>query len=235
MSSWKFFIKISIEICLIIFILNIHRDSTLEQQNLAHLTLRIIFATLCLVDNLMGTHPQLTRRDYCEEGRMKQIKVSRQINASIHDVWPMLANIHWIHKIHPMVESSPIVSDCSSGVGATRVCKLYNGIEAVERVSRVVEKQVIVIDIVESKMPFRKAYGEFYTKAIDDNRTLVDIHMYLTPKFGWIGSLLYALLFKRMFKNMLENVLKGLENHLTTGKIVGKNGVLLDAPTTQIA
>lgn len=160
---------------------------------------------------------------------MKEIIVSRLIPFPIEKVWPMLANIDAIHRIHPMVESSPIVSQSCEGVGTTRVCKLYNGMEAVEEVTKIVDQQLIVIDIVKSGMPFKKAFGEFYTSAINGNNTFVEVRMYLEPKYGVLGSLMYTIMLKPMMTNILKGVLKGLEDHLSTGKIVGKSGKLIGA------
>ncbi len=44
-----------------------------------------------------------------------------------------------------------------------------------------------------------------------------------------MGWLMAKLMMEGQFKKNLSNVLQGLDDHIRTGKVVGKNGELLEA------
>jgi hypothetical protein len=46
------------------------------------------------------------------------------------------------------------------------------------------------------------------------------------PKYGPLGWLMAQMIMKKQFANTLNRVLEGLDTHLQTGKIIGKNGII---------
>jgi len=49
----------------------------------------------------------------------------------------------------------------------------------------------------------------------------------LEPKFGPLGCLMGKLILRSMLTQALNGLTKGLDDHLTTGQVIGANGELL--------
>ena len=159
---------------------------------------------------------------------MKKISVSKVINADIISVWHMFSEFNLVHKFHPMVELSPLSGKIHTGKGAERICTMYNGMKATEVITDCKEYEYLKIEIIKSPMPFKQTFGEFYFIKIDENTSRINIDMYLEPKFGIFGDLLFNLVMKRQLAKMLNGVLEGLNNYLASGYLIGKNGIKLD-------
>jgi len=159
---------------------------------------------------------------------MKKISVSRKINAELETVWLMFSEFDLVHKFHPMVKTSPAQGNSCKGKGAERICTMYNGMKAKEVITDCREHEYLKIDIIESPMPFKQAFGEFFFIKLDENTTRINIDMWLEPKFGIFGEYLFTLVMKRQLSKMLDGVLEGLDNYLTSGCLIGKNGTQLD-------
>ena len=155
---------------------------------------------------------------------MSQITVSHTVDAPASRVWAALADFSGVHRFHPYVQKSPLLSEQNGGVGAMRRCDFYDGNHIVERVSAWNEGHSLKIDIVEGSMPLVRAQGEMAVEPIDEQRSRVHFKMDYTPKFGAVGKMMDALMMRRQFNKLAGEVLDGLQTHLQTGAIVGRGG-----------
>ena len=148
-----------------------------------------------------------------------------EINLPIDQVWKLLSdNYADIYKMHPGVNKSYQVENTPTlGVGQERVCQMYDGNSAQERIIAHEEGKLLALSIVEATFPIEKFIAEFHLSELTDNRTLV------TMKVDVIGKGFFKLLSPLMAlksKQGVTKVLEGLETHGQTGQLVGKGGQL---------
>jgi len=155
---------------------------------------------------------------------MSNIEITRHIPASPARVWAAFADFGGIHKFHPFVETSPMLSQNASGLGAERRCEFYDGNSVCERVVGVEEGTSMTIDIYEGSMPLERAEARIHLEPADGG-TRVRFVMDYTVKWGPIGALMDVMMMRRKMRGMLGKVLAGLETHLETGAAIGQGGL----------
>ena len=158
---------------------------------------------------------------------MHTVTTTRLINAPKDKVWAALDDLGNVSNYHPLVETSSITNGVSSGKGAERICNFYDGTSIAERVVDYVPNHSYKLAITDTgSFPLKAAVGQFKVRARDELSTWVSAEIQFEPKFGPLGWVMAQLLMKPQFKRIFNNLLKGLEDHLTTGQIVGKGGAL---------
>ena len=85
-----------------------------------------------------------------------------------------------------------------------------------ERVTDHVPQNVIGVDIYDGSIPLRSAHVAIRLRAVDDNRTEVDLTFRFTPKMGLLGRLLVPLM-KPQFRKALEALVEGNRTYLEYG------------------
>ncbi|MCJ8347342.1 SRPBCC family protein [bacterium] len=158
-----------------------------------------------------------------------KVEVSKKLNVDVDRVWKSFENFGEIYKFHPLVEKSPLLSKNASGIGAKRRCDFYDGTSVVEVVTHWTEKKRIEVQLSEMSMPMKTAKATIKIVSTSSGATKVSLEMDFVPKFGFLGKIMGALMMRPMMKKMLTLLFVGLEKHIQTGKIVGKNGELLQA------
>ena len=63
-----------------------------------------------------------------------------------------------------------------------------------------------------------------WVEEIDSDRSEVHIEMDYTPKWGIFGRVLNVLVLKFALQSTFKKVLNGLQLHLETGKLIGRDG-----------
>lgn len=160
---------------------------------------------------------------------MLTVRHSRNIHASTQTLWNVLKEIDGIHKFHPAVSSSPLVGLQKEGLGAERQCNFYDGSHIKEKVTSWHEGLSAAFTVSEMNMPLKELYGRFRLTPTSPGSSKIEFVVQFTPKFGVLGWLMAQLLTKPMMKRMLKQTLKGLDDHVSTGALIGRNGVLLSA------
>ncbi|MCG8435349.1 MAG: SRPBCC family protein [Gammaproteobacteria bacterium] len=158
---------------------------------------------------------------------MHNAYITREIPISAEKLWNAVDDFGGIYRFHPYVESSKLLGGAQQGKGAMRECRFYDGTRVVEEIVNYQEGRAMEIEIVESSMPLKQAIARLEFTVLGVNRTLVAIQLRFQPKFGPFGWLMAKLMMKPMMNKMLSGLLKGLEDHLTTGRDVGKGGQLI--------
>ena len=147
------------------------------------------------------------------------------IKVSINEVWRVFNDFKNIYQWHHMVESSRLTSSNNEGLGATRIIQMYGSVkEVTEKVVEYENGKFLKMEFLNHGMPVKKIEAEFRTKQVSDSATEVTVTMNQDLKFGLFGKFLHALFMKRMIQKSQRGILDGLEKHILTGKMIGKDG-----------
>ncbi len=163
---------------------------------------------------------------------MPTVRTTRTINASSAKIWTVLSDFSNIQIFHPNVLDVDQLSQVDRGVGAERRCNFYDGSSAVEKIiSWDDEQQFFTCTVTEIAAPILDVTAGMGVKKIDSDRSEVYIEMNYVPKWGILGKILNVLVMRFAMKSTFNKVLKGLELHVETGELIGKNG----KPTPRIS
>ena len=159
------------------------------------------------------------------------IKVEKTVlvNAGINHVWNIISDVGGVDKYHPLVDKSPQLSKNASGIGAKRRCDFYDGSSVVEEVVGLIEGEELTIKLSEFSLPFKSAEAKMRLEKVSDKSTNVTIQMNFEMKYGVFGKILGFFAIRPVMKKVFIKVLKGLNDHAASGRLVGKDGVLLQA------
>ena len=58
---------------------------------------------------------------------MHNVTVKREMNNNVETVWKVLDDYGTVYKYNPGVETSEILGEIKTGLGARRVCNFYDG------------------------------------------------------------------------------------------------------------
>ena len=163
---------------------------------------------------------------------MTTVRVTRTIDASSSKIWTVLSDFSNIQIFHPGVEAVDQLSEVDRGLGAERRCNLYNGSSAVEKItSWDDERHFFTCTVTEMAAPILDVTARMGVNKIDSHRSEVYLEMNYVPKWGMFGKIIDVLVLRMAMRSVFNKVLKGLELHVETGELIGKNG----KPTPRIA
>jgi ribosome-associated toxin RatA of RatAB toxin-antitoxin module len=161
---------------------------------------------------------------------MQSVKKTATLNIPAAKVWDAIKDFDSIERFHPMVKSSPIIGSKKQGVGAQRHCNFYDGSKVTERITSWQEGRGYSIEVSEiTLMPVKEMHGRMRVDPISNGQSEMSFELLFTPKYGPVGWLMAQVMMKPMMRGILKKVVIGLEDHITTGNIVGENGVLTPA------
>ena len=164
---------------------------------------------------------------------MSTEKLTRTINAPSSKIWAVLSDFSNIQKFHPNVQDVDQLSEADRGLGAARRCNFYSGGSAVEKITAWDDElQSFTCTVTELAAPLLDVTAGMRVEKIDSHRSKVHIEMSYTPKWGILGKLLDVLVLRFAMQSTFKKVLKGLELHVETGELIGKNGKPIP-PTSQ--
>ena len=152
-------------------------------------------------------------------------KLTRTINAPSSKIWAVLGDFSNIQIFHPNVQDVDQLSEVDRGLGAARRCNFYSGGSAVEKIiAWDDERQFFTCTVTELAAPLVDITAGMRVEKIDSHRSKVHIEMNYTPKWGIFGKILNVLVLRFAMQSTFKKVLKGLELHVETGELIGKNG-----------
>jgi ribosome-associated toxin RatA of RatAB toxin-antitoxin module len=167
---------------------------------------------------------------------MTKIIQIRTIQAPADRVWDILADFGGVHIFHPLVESSRIINGQDTGLGAERRCDLYNGGEAIEKITSFdAERRHLVITVRDGPGPMEAMTGELTVTPVDDNSSEVRAGMEYRLTGGVAGEAVDAEMMRAMMDGAVESVLKGLDDHAVAGTIIGNDGEHMSTPASATA
>ena len=147
---------------------------------------------------------------------MRNVNLSKKIDASRQVVWDVLADFPNIANWNSGVKKSYSTNDAVDGVGATRHCDLAPA-GALEETIREWEpntRMVISIDAAK-KAPIKSGLGTFVLTGDDAGPTEVAVQLDFAPKGGAIGNLLFGKLLDKQFNKGFIGTLDDLDSAAT--------------------
>ncbi len=157
---------------------------------------------------------------------MSQFEVDRLIEMPAPRVWAALADFQGVHRFHPRIERADLLTPHACGLGAERTCRMYGGKDHVrERVVEWQEGRSLAVTILDSTMPLASAWARISIQPAGGS-SRVSFEMRYLPKYGVLGRIADVLFMRRMMRRMGRELLQGLEQHLLTGAVVGRRGIL---------
>ncbi len=160
---------------------------------------------------------------------MHTIAVKRELKNKVETVWEVLDNYGAIYKYNPGVETSEILGTKKTGLGASRVCHFYDGSSLKETITKYVPNQGYSFVLSDFALPLKTATTHFQLEPLPGNRCSLSVTIEFEPKFGPLGWLMAKLLMRPMLTKALNGLTKGLEDHMRSGRTIGKDGALLAA------
>ncbi len=156
---------------------------------------------------------------------MSSQKYTHIINAPSSKIWAAVSDFSNIQMFHPNVKDVDQLSEADRGLGAARRCNFYRGGSAVEKIIEWDdERQFFTCTVTELAAPLLDVTAGMGVEKIDSHRSKVHIEMTYTPKWGFFGKILNVLVLRFALQSTFKKVLRGLELHVETGELIGKNG-----------
>ena len=150
---------------------------------------------------------------------MHTVRVRREIDASLEEVWRVLDDFGGVATYNPNVETSRIVAGPESGNGATRECTFYDGGRIEEKIVGYEPRAGYTVDFIDvGDFPLEKNEVKIGVESIDETRTAVTMTSNFTPKFGPVGWILAKVMMKSKFRETFEEVLSGLDSYVHSGQ-----------------
>lgn len=157
---------------------------------------------------------------------MSIVSTEITIDAPTSQVWDALKNVGDVHKWHPKVKTSPLLSASGEGVGASRQCNFYDGTSVVETVTAMEDGKWLEIALSDFSMPLSRAEVRIDLQPTADNKTILRFAMDYDTKYGPIGWLMDAAMINPMMNKMFKTIVGGLDHHVVTGELVGEDGAV---------
>lgn len=128
-----------------------------------------------------------------------------KINAPLEKVWDILTDLEQVRHYNKNVDSVCYISENKTGLGASRHCKFKGKGFAKERVTAVVNKKSITMEIYESDMPMKYMR---WTNALSevDGQTVMTATTEFKMKFGLLGTLMENFVVKRKLMEVLTDL-----------------------------
>ena len=163
---------------------------------------------------------------------MSTAKLTHTINAPSSKIWTVLSDFSNIQIFHPNVLDVDQLGKVDRGIGAERRCNFYSGGSAVEKIiSWDDERHFFTCTVTEIAAPILDVTAGMRVEKVDSHSSKVHIEMNYLPKWGIFGKILNVLVLRFAMQSTFRKVLKGLQLHVETGELIGKNG----KPTPRIS
>ena len=146
---------------------------------------------------------------------MREINVSKKIEAPRRAVWDVLADFPNIADWNGGVKKSFSTNETTEGVGAKRHCDLSPAGALEETIAEWVPEERLAISIDSAaKLPIKRGLATF-TMTTDDP-TETGVHYEYETKFGPLGALMGTLFLDRKLKKGFTGFLNDLETAAKT-------------------
>jgi carbon monoxide dehydrogenase subunit G len=159
---------------------------------------------------------------------MHTFEVTKEIAVPVDQAWAVLRDFPNTYVHHPIVERSGHIDGPAEGVGCTRECHLYSGGRVAEAITRFDDAgrsyDVEVVD--HGPFPMKHMEVTIEAQSAGVGRSRITYRGGFVPKFGPMGWMMAKTMMVEQFESMMGQLIDGLESHVQTGRIVGKDGAL---------
>lgn len=150
-----------------------------------------------------------------------QATSSVRMNVSAEKVWAVLDDYVGLDKYSNGVETTTIIGDKATGLGAKRHCVFYNKDSVVEEITEYEENKVFTVELSELSAPLKSMVASFRIEKRSETSCEVFMTMDFSVRFGPLGIVLGILMMRPVLKGVQKNLLTGIAYHAFTGKNVG--------------
>lgn len=153
---------------------------------------------------------------------------SVKIDSKLKDVWHTFSDMSGIVNYHPWVVRSPLLSECNTGIGASRRCEFLDNTSIIETITDLHEYQYIKMTLSETPMPMKsgKVTASFQSKGTGTELTIeMDVEIGLGP-IGWIIG---PLMMRPIIKNRIKKMALSLDQYIKTGSKFDPKGNIVDS------
>lgn len=159
---------------------------------------------------------------------MHQIQVERELDHPASTVWALLDDFASTWVYHPIVEHSASTNGVQRGLGAERMCQMYDGAEVRERVVRHdATRMTYGIEVFDhGPFPLTHMEVDITVTPLGAHRCRVTYDGQFQVKFGPMGWMMGKMMMEAQFVKMLGQVIDGAGQHLSTGRIVEQGGTM---------
>lgn len=149
---------------------------------------------------------------------MPTIELTKEVNATIEDVWHAWDDFGNIANFHPGLKSSHLINGSeATGLGAERQCNLKDGKNYIqERVVAYVPNKRLSVDIYSGTMPLKSALATIELRELGPNRTQVRMKMDYQMRFGILGRVMGQMM-KPQFRKLLRDALATNKSYVESG------------------
>ena len=148
-----------------------------------------------------------------------RVQKTQPVNAAIAPTWAAISEMGAVEHWHPNVARAEVLTDNSSGVGASRRVEFQDGNSVIETVIEQADGSYTTMKMADSA-PLHNAVVTIRAEPGADGQTDVTFTIDYEVKYGPVGWLLHQLVMKRMFGKVFGVALDGLRHHLETGERV---------------
>ena len=151
-----------------------------------------------------------------------QIEQSIKVNVPAETLWQIMKDFSSVEKYATTIESSPIINDIHSGLGAKRLCTFSDGSSLVEEIIEYNEGQSFKMELSEYSMPLKYMFAEMQVKSIDAKTSELSMSSEFSVKAGILGWFMGAALMCPMMKGVFKKLMTGLAYYAVTGESIAK-------------
>lgn len=141
-------------------------------------------------------------------------------------VWHAWADFGAIERFHPAVKTSRLIGGPNEGTGAVRRCDFYDGSIIDEELTVFQPMTRIGWNMLNAPGPLKSGQALVTLESHGAVQTRVTFELSFKMKLGPIGFLLGNSVVKTAMTKTLTGLLTGLDDHLRTGRKIGKGGGL---------
>lgn len=160
---------------------------------------------------------------------MHKVTISKRLNHKVADVWQLLDDFGAIHTYNPGVESAEVLTRQSTGLGARRICRFYDGTSLEETITQYAPGRGYSFELSNFALPLKSATSHFEVAQRPGGGAQLSVTLEFVPKFGPLGWVMAKLIMRPMLTRALNGLTKGVEDHMRTGLVVGQDGALVQA------
>lgn len=103
---------------------------------------------------------------------MHYVTVKKEMNNNVDTVWHVLDDYGTVYKYNPGVETSEILGEKNTGLGAHRVCNFYDGSSLKETIIKYVPNQGYSFELSDYSLPLKRATSHFQLEPLSKDRCL---------------------------------------------------------------
>ncbi|MEO1028748.1 MAG: SRPBCC family protein [Pseudomonadota bacterium] len=158
-----------------------------------------------------------------------RVEKTLRLKAKPEDVWTKFKDWGGVWRFQPWVVRSPLLSETSEGVGASRRCEFTDKTSIVETITKIEEGRKIDMSLSETPKPMLGGMGSIELTP-RGNETDVTVTMDIKLGMGPLNPIMGPLMMRPMMKGRITKMLESLEYHILTGGKLDPKGVKQTVP-----